>query len=107
MQFNFSLVVAALAGLAIASPTVEVRDTATDATGLAVSVNGVTFSQDVSISCVLHCAEVIAEAVCIGLAIEEKSVKGLLKCVEKGKICACAECVPKLKDFVKDHDICS
>lgn len=43
-------------------------------------------SPDVSIKCVLNCATVLAEAVCIAAAIVAKSPAALVKCLSIGKV---------------------
>jgi hypothetical protein len=101
MQFNnIALLATALMGMAIASPTVsEITRSADNA--VVVSVNGRTFlpfytrsqenktnlkthpealSPDVSISCVLNCAEVLGSAACIAVGIAEGNVDAVKAC---------------------------
>ncbi|KAH6683925.1 hypothetical protein B0J14DRAFT_693214 [Halenospora varia] len=114
MKFNLPIVATVLLGLAVANPTPQYevsRDTdmavRSESTALIVYVNGEALSPDVSIKCVLNCATVLAEAVCIAAAIVAKSPAALVKCLSIGKICGCVDCVPGLKDFVHDHGLCN
>ncbi|KAH8679630.1 hypothetical protein BGZ60DRAFT_524842 [Tricladium varicosporioides] len=114
MKFSLPIVATVLLGLAAANPTPQCkvsRDTdvavRSESTALIVYVNGEALSPEVSIKCILNCATVLAEAVCITAAIVAKNPAALIKCLSIGKICGCVDCVPGLNDFVHEHGLCT
>ncbi|KAG9231164.1 hypothetical protein BJ875DRAFT_487274 [Amylocarpus encephaloides] len=117
MKFNLAAIVAStFVALSIASPApltpvsiVETREIATvqvSTTDLVLFVNGQALAPEVSLKCILNCAGVLLEAVCVAGAIASKNIPGLLKCISKSQVCSCAECIPGLKDFVKNNGLC-
>jgi hypothetical protein len=51
---------------------------------------------------------VLGAAACIGISIDEGNTAIAGKCLKGGaeKLCPCAKCIPKLKDFVGKHHLC-
>ncbi|RDL41047.1 uncharacterized protein BP5553_01026 [Venustampulla echinocandica] len=107
MRFNLAVVATTLLGMSLATPTSLVaRDTAVQNTDLILYVQGEALSPDVSLKCILNCASVILEAACIAAAIAEEAPAAIKLCTKIGKICGCADCIPKLGPFLNKHHLC-